>query len=68
MSRRARGLWGVLLVVAGAALLAATRPEIVTVSGDPGEVSLRAWAGYLAGLLIMACGITRSLRPTRQQA
>ncbi len=63
-ARAARGLWGVLLVVAGAALLAATRPEIVTISGDQGDVSLRAWAGYLAGVLIMAYGIKRSLRGT----
>ncbi|MGH7439040.1 MAG: hypothetical protein ACRENE_25405 [Polyangiaceae bacterium] len=62
MPRGARGVLGVVLVVAGAALLAAARPEIVTISGDLGDVSLRAWAGYVAGLLMMAYGISRSLR------
>lgn len=68
MSRGARGVWGVLLVLAGAALLAATRPEIVTISGDQGDVSLRAWPGYVLGLLMMAYGMKRSLRPAHRQA
>ncbi len=55
---------GAVLVLAGAIVLAAARPEIVTVSGDLGSVSLGAWAGYAAGVLTMAYGLTRSLRPT----
>ncbi len=50
-----------LLVLLGAVVLAATRPEIVTISGDQGEVSFRAWTGYAAGLLMMAYGLVRSL-------
>jgi hypothetical protein len=50
-----------LLVVLGAVVLAATRPEIVTISGDQGDVSFCAWTGYAAGLLMMAYGLVRSL-------
>jgi hypothetical protein len=52
---------GALLLVVGAALLAAARPEIVTVSGDLGDVSLGAWIGYGAGLLMMSYGLRTSL-------
>jgi hypothetical protein len=50
-----------LLVVVGAIVLAAARPEIVTLSGDMGDVSVGAWAGYAAGLLMMTFGLRRSL-------
>jgi hypothetical protein len=56
-----------LLVVLGAALLAAARPEIVTISGDLGDVSPGAWAGYVAGLLTMSYGLLRSLSPSPRQ-
>jgi hypothetical protein len=53
-----------LIVLLGAVLLAATRPEIVTISGDPGDVSLRAWAGYAVGVAMMCFGLRRSLVPS----
>jgi hypothetical protein len=53
-----------LLLLGGAALLAATRPEIVTISGDLGDVTLRAWAGYALGVLLMVYGMSRSIAPS----
>lgn len=53
-----------LLLLGGAALLAAARPEIVTISGDMGDVTLRAWAGYALGVLLMVYGMSRSLAPS----
>jgi hypothetical protein len=57
-----------LLVLAGAVLLAAARPEVVTISGDLGQVTCRAWTGYAAGLLMMAYGLVRSLAPSPRGA
>jgi hypothetical protein len=53
-----------LLLFGGAALLAVARPEIVTISGDLGDVSLRAWTGYALGLSMMGYGLLRSIAPT----
>ena len=50
-----------LFVVAGAFILAVTRPEIVTISGDSGEVSVFA----LAGVAVMCFGLRQSLAPSR---
>ncbi len=55
---------GVLIVLGGAALVAKARPEIVTISGDLGEVSLRAWTGYALGVLLMVYGLSRSIAPS----
>jgi hypothetical protein len=52
-----------LILLGGAALLAAMRPEIVTISGDMGDVTLGAWTGYALGVLLMVYGLTRSITP-----
>jgi hypothetical protein len=56
----------VLVLLAGAALLAVARPEIVTISGDLGDVSLKAWAGYALGVAMMSYGLYRSIAPSHR--
>jgi hypothetical protein len=58
----------VVALLAGAALLAVARPEIVTISGDQGDVSLKAYAGYALGLAMMAYGLYRSIAPPAPRA
>jgi hypothetical protein len=55
-----------LLLLGGAWLLAAARPEIVTISGDIGDVTPGAWTGYALGVLLMVYGMSRSLAPSSQ--
>ncbi len=57
-----------LTLLGGAALLAAARPEIVTISGDMGDVSLWAWTGYALGVLMMVYGLSRSIAPSGHMA
>jgi hypothetical protein len=51
----------VAAMLAGAVLLAIARPEIVTISGDIGDVSLKAWSGYALGVTMMVYGLYRSI-------
>jgi hypothetical protein len=54
-----------LALLAGAVLLAFARPEIVTISGDVGDVTLKAWTGYALGVTMMVYGLFRSIAPAR---